>query len=64
MNAFYSSPVGRKVLEELPEVMKEGMQAAVPILSKYLTEWQARMKSELEDVGKSTPKTGQSAAQN
>lgn len=57
MNAFYSSPVGQKVLDELPAVMQEGMQAAMPILSKYLSEWQTRMKREFEDTDKSAPKT-------
>jgi hypothetical protein len=36
MNAFYSSPVGQKVLQELPAVMQEGSQAAMPIMSNYL----------------------------
>ncbi len=49
MNAFYSSPVGEKVLEELPAVMQEGMQAAMPTLSKYLGEWQERMKQEFKE---------------
>ena len=46
MNAFYSSPVGQKVLEELPAVMQEGMQAAMPMLSKYLSDWQEKVKAE------------------
>jgi hypothetical protein len=50
MNAFYSSPVGQKVLEELPSVMQEGMQAAMPIMSKYLTEWKGRMQQDLEKM--------------
>jgi hypothetical protein len=64
MDAFYSSPVGQKALQELPEVMKEGMQAAMPILSAYLSQWQERMKSQLEDAGKSTPKASPSTLQN
>ena len=59
MNAFYSSPVGQKVLEELPAVLQEGNQAAMPMLSKYLSDWQARMKNDLESpektAGKSAP---------
>ncbi len=59
MNAFYSSPVGQKVLQELPAVMQEGSQAAMPIMSKYLADWLARMKPGLEPEQKSTPeKTG------
>jgi hypothetical protein len=57
MNTFYSSPVGQKVLEELPVVTQEAMQAAMPILSKYLSEWQTRVKREFEDTDKSAPKT-------
>ena len=44
MNAFYSSPVGQKVIEELPAVLQEGMQAATPILSQYLSEFKDRMQ--------------------
>jgi len=63
MNAFYSSPVGQKVLEELPAVMQEGNQAAMPILSNYLGEWVKRMQSEFEQM-KETPaaKSGPDAA--
>ena len=56
MNTFYSSPVGQKVLEQLPAVMQEGNQAAMPILSKYLTDWRERMKRELEPSGDVSPK--------
>lgn len=62
MNAFYSSPVGQKVLEELPAVMQEGMQAAMPLMSKYLSEWQDRMKQELKKMDKSAPKTAEPAS--
>ncbi len=43
MNAFYSSPVGQKVLEQLPGVLQEGNQAAMPILSKYVNDWKDRV---------------------
>lgn len=55
MNAFYSSPVGQKVLQELPSVLQEGNQAAMPILSKYLGEWQERMKQQLEQMKQGPP---------
>jgi hypothetical protein len=57
MNAFYSSPVGQKVLQELPAVMQEGSQAAMPIMSNYLTEWKTRMDKEVKDLEKSDAKT-------
>jgi hypothetical protein len=56
MNAFYSSPVGQKVLQELPVVVQEGSQAAMPILSKYLDQWKDRMQQELKAMGDDTPK--------
>jgi len=56
MNAFYSSPVGQKVLQELPVVMQEGSQAAMPIMSKYLSEWKDHMEKEMQDIEKSAPK--------
>ena len=62
MNAFYSSPVGQKVLEELPAVMQEGMQAAMPILTKYLSEWQEKIKNEFEPAQKTLPAKGGDSA--
>lgn len=62
MNAFYSSPVGQKVLEELPAVTQEGMQAALPIMMKYVNEWQERMKQEFDQPQTNSPsKTGDAA---
>jgi len=63
MNAFYSSPVGQKVLHELPAVMQEGSQAAMPIMSKYLGEWMERMKQTFDAPEKEgAPKAGDTAA--
>jgi hypothetical protein len=56
MNAFYSSPVGQKVLQQLPVVMQEGSQAAMPILSRYITEWTDRMQQDLKEMEKDSPK--------
>jgi uncharacterized protein len=50
MNAFYSSPVGQKVLQQLPVVMQEGSQAAMPIVTKYLDEWKDRMQHDLKEM--------------
>ena len=60
MNAFYSSPVGQKVLHELPDVMQEGMQAMRPALNKYLEDWKKRMAEDFKNSGPST----KSATQN
>jgi uncharacterized protein len=66
MNTFYSSPVGQKVLHELPAVTQEGMQAAMPILMKYLSDWQEKMKHELGTATKpaSKPKAANPPTQN
>ena len=48
LNAYYSSPMGQKVLEVMPTVMQEGIQAEMPILTRYLDEWKTRMARELE----------------
>jgi uncharacterized protein len=58
MNAFYSSPVGQKVLQELPQVAQEGMKAVMPILTKYLNDWRDRMPQEFNDIQKTpSPKS-------
>ena len=31
---FYSTPTGQKMLQELPAVMSEGMEAMMPILAQ------------------------------
>ena len=61
MNAFYASPVGQKVLEQLPAVMQEGMQAAMPIMSKYLTEWKDRMAKDVKDMEQRSSKAADPA---
>ncbi len=55
MGAFYSSPVGQKVLEELPGVMQDGMQAAMPIMTNYLSDWKERIDQEMKSSGKTSP---------
>jgi hypothetical protein len=62
MNAFYSSPVGQKVLQVLPVVMQEGSQAAMPIVSKYLTEWKDRMQKEMKELEKESGQTPAASA--
>jgi hypothetical protein len=61
MNTFYASPVGQKVLEQMPTVMQEGMQDAMPIMSKYLDTWQEKTKKGIQPAHPA--KTGGSAPQ-
>jgi hypothetical protein len=49
MNAFYSSTVGQKVLQELPVVTQEGTQAMMPILNKYLDHWRDQVEKEFDN---------------
>ncbi len=57
MNAFYSSPVGQKVLQELPIVTEEGMQEMMPILDKYLNQWKQHVQREFDKSSKDTRDT-------
>ena len=34
--AFYSSPTGAKLLREMPSIVAESMQSAMPIMTKYM----------------------------
>ncbi|SPF48923.1 hypothetical protein SBA1_90059 [Candidatus Sulfotelmatobacter kueseliae] len=63
LNAFYSSPVGQKFLEQSPAVTAEAMQAMIPIMTKYGQQWQGRMQQEVQEMEKEPPKkTGAGAA--
>ena len=62
MNAFYSSPVGQKMLEQLPAVLQEGNESAMPIMSKYMTDWKEKIQHEFEQM-KSTPSNTDPAPQ-
>ena len=60
MNAFYSSPVGQKVLRELPGVMQEGMQAMRPIMNKYIEDSKQRMVEDFKNSPAATKPSGAS----
>lgn len=34
--AFYSSPTGEKILREMPAILAESMQEAMPVMTKYM----------------------------
>jgi uncharacterized protein len=50
MNTFYSSPVGQKVIGELPAVTQEGMKEMMPIMLKYIDEWKERMQKDMQSA--------------
>lgn len=64
MNAFYSSPVGQKVLHELPDVMQEGMQAMRPALNKYIEDWKRRLMEDFKSSATATKPPSEGAPQN
>jgi|SRR5579864_5340609 len=53
--AFYSSPTGQKVLEEMPAITSESMQAVLPVMRKYMDESKERMQQEIKNMEKSAP---------
>jgi hypothetical protein len=53
LNAFYSSPTGQKVLEELPAITGESMQAVMPIMNKYLDASKQRVQDQIKGIKKS-----------
>ncbi len=57
--AFYSSPIGQKFLQEMPEVTGESMQAMMPIMRKYMNDAQERMRQQIKDMEQSAPKADQ-----
>jgi len=56
LNAFYSSPIGQKFLQESPEVSAEAMQEMVPIITKWSQQWQERMQKEMKEMEEGPPK--------
>jgi uncharacterized protein len=43
---FYSSPIGQKVLRELPAVMTDAMQSVMPIMENYMGTMKERIDRE------------------
>jgi hypothetical protein len=48
--AFYSSPVGQKLLKEQRAMMAEGMQAGQDIMLRKLPEMQERLKTKVAQL--------------
>ncbi len=49
--AFYGTPTGQKVLRELPSIMTEAMQAAMPIAQKLAANAEKRLDDQLAQLG-------------
>src|SRR5271157_3230402 len=55
MVAFYTSPAGQKLLNEMPAIMSDAMQAAMPIMQRYIDTVQARVQQEIQVALKQGP---------
>jgi hypothetical protein len=60
---FYSSPTGQKVLEEMPAITAESMQAMMPIMRAYLDKSRDQVQQEVKDEGKDSEKNSPPANQ-
>jgi hypothetical protein len=54
MIVFYSSPSGQKLMQELPAITSEGMQAAYPRMQKHMEKVMQRVEQQMNE--KSPPK--------
>jgi len=54
--AFYSSPTGQKTLRELPAIMSEAMESAIPIMQKYMETMKQRIDEETAKALKESEK--------
>jgi len=54
--AFYSSPTGQKLLNELPGIMSESMQAMMPIMERYMETVKQQVNQEFAQALKDSDK--------
>ena len=55
--SFYSSPTGQKMLHEMPAVMADSMQAAMPVIQKQVEKIQEQVQEQVAELTKEQPKT-------
>jgi hypothetical protein len=48
--AFYSSPTGQKLIQELPAITAEAMQAVMPVLNQRVAAMNQRMQKEIDQM--------------
>jgi len=54
IEAFYQTSTGQKMVNEMPEMSKDAMQAANPIMKKWMTEVMQRIKTRAEAMAQQT----------
>jgi hypothetical protein len=58
--AFYTSPTGQKLLKEMPEIMAEAMESAMPVIRRYIEGMGDRVQKETAELlRESQKKAGQ-----
>lgn len=55
LTAFYSAPVGQKVLRELPSIMSESMESMMPILRKNIEHMTEQVQQQVAQMMKQPP---------
>jgi hypothetical protein len=50
--AFYSSPTGQKLLDEMPAITGESMTAMMPIMVKYMDNSKQRIQQQVKEMEK------------
>jgi uncharacterized protein len=61
--AFYSAPTGQKILQEMPAIMGEAMEAMMPIMRKTIDRMTDRTQQQIAQMMKDSPKkSGDGAA--
>jgi hypothetical protein len=47
--AFYSSPTGQKILNDMPAIMSDSMQSVMPIMRQHIDTVTRRMQDEIAE---------------
>ncbi|MGA9884530.1 MAG: DUF2059 domain-containing protein [Candidatus Acidiferrales bacterium] len=55
MIAFYATPTGKKMQADMPEITREAMQAAFPVMQKYMTETMKGVQDQIAQMAKDQP---------
>lgn len=62
---FYSSPTGQKILREMPAMLADAMQSAMPVMQNYVEKVQSRVQQETAEMLKeSSKKSGAAVVKN
>lgn len=59
--AFYQSPTGQKMLNEMPEMSREAMQAANPVMKQWMATMMQRMQDRAHAMAEQKPGTNSKA---